>query len=94
MWQHDASDRNVYFSEDRYQTVYHALMDDARSDGITHAKNILSGRHGFICQYDTKLNFDTIWASVFDISNNKIYRAEGNPSRTKFREDTRFCRSG
>ncbi|MFO8165296.1 MAG: carcinine hydrolase/isopenicillin-N N-acyltransferase family protein, partial [Desulfatiglandales bacterium] len=92
MWKHDASDRNVYFSEDRYQTVYNALMSIDSSDGVKHAKNILSGKHGFICQYDNKLNFDTIWSSVFDISNNKIYRAEGNPSRTKFREDIRFSK--
>jgi predicted choloylglycine hydrolase len=26
MWKHDASDRNVYLSEDRYQTVYNALL--------------------------------------------------------------------
>ena len=90
MWKHDASDRNAYFSEDRYQTVYNALTDIDCSDGVKHAKNILSGKHGFICQYDNKLNFDTIWASVFDVSNKKIYRAEGNPARTKFREDLRF----
>ncbi|MBN1382257.1 MAG: acyl-CoA--6-aminopenicillanic acid acyl-transferase [Deltaproteobacteria bacterium] len=92
MWKHDASDRNVYFSEDRYQTVYNALMSIDSSNGVKLAKNILSGKHGFICQYDKKLNFNTIWSSVFDISNNKIYRAEGNPSRTKFREDIRFSK--
>lgn len=90
MWKHDASDRNVYLSEDRYQTVYNALTNVDCSDGVEHAKNILGGRHGFICQYDKKLNFDTIWASVFDITNNKIYRAEGNPARTKFKEDLRI----
>jgi predicted choloylglycine hydrolase len=90
MWKHDASDRNVYLSEDRYQTVYNALLDIDCSDGVEHAKNILSGKHGFICQYDKQLNCDTIWSSVFDISNKKIYRAEGNPSKTKFKEDVRF----
>ena len=90
MWKHDASDRNAYFSEDRYQTAYQALNHIDCSDGVEHAKNILSGKHGFICQYDNKLNFDTIWASVFDVSNQKIYRAEGNPSRAHFKEDLRF----
>jgi predicted choloylglycine hydrolase len=90
MWKHDASDRNVYLSEDRYQTVYNALMNMDCSDGVEHAKDILSGNHGFICQYDKQLNFDTIWSSVFDISNKRIYRAEGNPSRVRYKEDTRF----
>ena len=90
MWKHDASDRNVYFSGNRYQTVCNALLSIDCSDAVAYAKNILSGKHGFICQYDKQLNFDTIWSSVFDISNKKIYRAEGNPSRTKFKEDVRF----
>lgn len=90
MWKHDASDRNVYLSEVRYQTVYNALLSIACSDGIDYAKDILSGKYGFICQYDEQLNFDTIWSSVYDISNKKIYRAEGNPSKTKFKEDNRL----
>jgi predicted choloylglycine hydrolase len=90
MWKHDASDRNVYLSEERYQTACNALMNMDCSDGVEHAKAILSGNHGFICQYDKQLNFDTIWSSVFDISNKRIYRAEGNPSRVRYKEDTRF----
>jgi predicted choloylglycine hydrolase len=92
MWKHDASDRNVYLSEDRYQTAHNALVNIDCSDGVEHAKDILSGKHGFICQYDKQLNFDTIWSSVFDLSNKKIYRAEGNPSSTRFKEDTRLTR--
>jgi predicted choloylglycine hydrolase len=90
MWKHDASDRNIFFSETRYQTAYNALKDAGCLDGVEHAKALLSGKHGFMCQYKKLVNFDTIWSSVFDISNKKIYRAEGNPSRTGFKEDTRL----
>jgi predicted choloylglycine hydrolase len=90
MWKHDGSDRNVYSSEARYQTVYNALKKMENADGFEYAKSILSGKHGFICQYDKALNFDTIWSSVFTISNNRIYRAEGNPQRKKFIEDKRL----
>lgn len=90
MWQYDASDRNVYLSEVRYQTAYNALMNADYSDGVEHSKNILSGKYGFMCQYYKGLNFETIWSSVFDISNCKIYRAEGNPQRTKYIVDKRF----
>jgi len=92
MRHHDASDRNVFFSEVRYQTAYNALKSIDYADGVEHAKKILSGKYGFICQYDIALNFDTIWSSVFDISNNKIYLAEGNPQRTKYKEDKRFSK--
>jgi predicted choloylglycine hydrolase len=90
MWKFDASDRNVFYSESRYQTVYEALHNLDCRNGIDFAKSILSGKYGFICQYDKNLNFDTIWASVFDISNKQIYRAEGNPSKIKFKEDDRL----
>ena len=90
MKNHNASNWYIYSSDTRYKTAYNALEKNDYSDGVEHAKDILGGKHGFMCQYDKKLNFDTIWSSVFDISNNKIYRAEGNPSRTKFKEDIRF----
>jgi len=90
MWKHDASNRNVYFSGDRYQTAWKALKNIDYSDGVEHAINILRGKHGLMCQYDKALNFDTIWSSVFDITHNKIYRAEGNPLRAKFIKDKRL----
>ena len=57
------------------------------------AKKLISGDYGFLCQYDRKLNFDTVWSSIYSIKNKKIYIAEGNPSRKKFKEDKRlkFC---
>ena len=92
MQSHDASDRNVYGSSDRYETAYGALMriDGACRDGGQYAGGILGGQHGFMCQYDRTMNFDTIWSSVVDVSNGRIFRAEGNPSRTKFKEDQRL----
>lgn len=90
MKNHNASNWDIFSSDTRYKTAYNALKNINYSDGVGHAKDILSGKHGFMCQYDKRLNFDTIWSSVFDISNNKIYRAEGNPSRTRFKEDIRL----
>ena len=90
MWKHDASNHNVYFSRGRYQTALNALKNIDYNDGVEHAINILSGKHGFMCQYDKALNFDTIWSSVFDITNKKIYRSEDNPLRAKFIEDKRL----
>ena len=86
----DASDRNVYYSEARYETAYNALKNIDYKDGVEHAKGILCGKHGFMCQYKKELNFDTIWSSIFDISNNKIYLAEGNPQKNKYIEDKRL----
>jgi predicted choloylglycine hydrolase len=90
MVEFEGGDHNIYLAETRYQTVYAALKDMEYSDGAEHAKAILSGRHGFLCQYMKKMDFDTIWSSVFDITNQRVYRAEGNPGDTMFKEDTRL----
>lgn len=50
----------------------------------------MSGKHGFMCQYDRKKGADTVWSVVYDLKNKKIYRVEGNPSRKKYKEDKRF----
>ena len=54
------------------------------------AKDILSGKYGFMCQYDRKTNADTVWSVIYDIKNKKVYRVEGNPSRKNFKEDLRL----
>jgi predicted choloylglycine hydrolase len=82
--------KNLYYSYERYKTGYDALRKGFDKVTVGHAKDILSGKFGFMCQYEKELNFDTVWSSVFDITNNKIYRAEGNPSRCKFKEDIRL----
>ena len=90
MWKHDASNRMLFSSGKRYQTVLNALTKMEFNDCVQYAKDILRGEFGFICQYERNLNFETIWSSVFDISGNKIYRAEGNPQKVKYIEDKRL----
>ena len=82
--------KNLYNSNERYKTGYQALSKGWDKISVGYAEDILSGKLGFMCQYDKELNFDTVWSSIFDISNNKIYRAEGNPSKTNYKEDMRL----
>ena len=37
------------------------------------------------------MNFDTLWLAVYNVNTLEIYRAEGNPSKTKYKEDTRLA---
>ena len=77
-------------AEPRYQTLTRALDKKAGDMGLPGAMALLSGRDGFICQYDRKTGKDTVWSVVYDLGAPAIYRAEGNPGRRKFLEDTRF----
>ncbi|WP_027399135.1 C45 family autoproteolytic acyltransferase/hydolase [Anaerovorax odorimutans] len=77
-------------SDDRYQTVYNALKNNEKSYSIEFAQSLLSGKYGFICQYDRSKNADTVWSVVYDLKHKQIWRAEGNPSKKNFKEDTRM----
>jgi hypothetical protein len=57
---------------------------------LYYLRDILSGKSGLICQYKKKLNFDTIWSSMFDISGKRIFRAEEKPFRSKYINDHRL----
>ena len=75
---------------DRYDTTRNALVNNKDNYSLEFAMDLLSGKYGFMCQYDRKTNADTVWSVVYDLKNNKVYRVEGNPGRKKFKEDIRF----
>ncbi len=81
---------NWYGSKDRYATAENALSDAGQSKDGAFAQNLLSGKMGFMCQYEKKLNFDTIWSVVYGLHDLSVFRTEGNPAKTKFKEDTRL----
>ena len=83
----------TYLSTLRYEVVIQALRTIQESDcPIEYIQDILKGKHGFICQYDKKDHFETIWSSIFDINHLVIKRAEGDPRKAKFRFDNRLQR--
>ena len=53
---------------------------------------MLAGKFGFMCDYARDENFDTVWSSVYALNDLSVYRAEGNPARAHFYEDTRLRR--
>jgi len=79
-------------SEIRYRTVCRTLERERGRYSLKLAKELLSGKFGFMCQYDRKKNADTVWSCVYDLRKDGVraYRAEGNPSRKRFREETRL----
>lgn len=77
-------------SDERYAVTYNTLKEHNGRFSFELAKDILSGKYGFMCQYDRKTGADTVWSVVYDLKNKKIYRVEGNPSRKCFKEDSRM----
>jgi predicted choloylglycine hydrolase len=77
-------------SDERYHTAYESLRNSSEKYSVDFAQSILSGKYGFMCQYDRKKNADTVWSVVYDLKRKQIWRVEGNPLRKKFKEDTRM----
>ena len=70
--------------------LYEEKYDSKDNYSFDLVKDILSGKYGFMCQYDRKTDADTVWSVIYDIGNNAIYRVEGNPKRKEFKRDMRF----
>lgn len=77
-------------SEERYQTARSALEQNKGCYTIAFAQDVLSGKYGFMCQYDRRQNADTVWSVVYDLKRKQIWRVEGNPARKHFKEDIRM----
>jgi predicted choloylglycine hydrolase len=78
-------------SDERYHTAATALGKNRGQYSVDFAKALLAGKYGFICQYDRKKGADTVWSVVYDLTDNTVYRVEGNPSRKAFRNDERMA---
>lgn len=88
MVKYNADESNWYKTNDRYNCIEKCLTDSKVS--FDSAKEILSGKYGFVCQYEKSLHFDTIWSCVYNL--NTLYNeiCEGNPSKCRFKEDNRL----
>ncbi len=77
-------------SAERLDTLEGALGTCGGALEVSGAQDILAGRRGFLCQYDPAGGQDTLWSVIYDVMAGAVYRADGNPGRTPFREDRRF----
>lgn len=75
-------------AHERYQVALTALQNNPFS--LQLVQNILSGKHGFMCQYNRKQGGDTVWSVIYDVLSKRVYRVEGNPSGKSFKEDQRL----
>jgi len=74
----------------RYETLVKSLDRLAGDMTVENAADILSGRYGFLCQYDRKTGRDTVWSVIYDLKRKHIFRVEGNPARHCYERDSRF----
>ncbi len=51
-------------AEERYAVAYNALKEHKGSFTFELIRDILSGKYGFMCQYDRKTDADTVWSVI------------------------------
>ena len=78
-------------SRNRLQTCKN-ILPQRSGDPVAFSQAMLAGKFGFMCDYVRDENFDTVWSSVYALNDLSVYRAEGNPARAHFYEDTRLRR--
>ena len=66
---HDIDD---WRSDERYSVAYNALRENKNYFSFELAKDILSGKHGFMCQYERNKGADTVWSVIYDMKNKKF----------------------
>ena len=81
---------DAWQAEERRQTLERVLQAEALGMEAPGGMELLAGKKGFLCQYDRATGKDTVWSVLYDLKNRRVFRAEGNPSRKKFRLDSRF----
>lgn len=90
MIRYNSSEYNWYHTNDRYNTVLNC-MQSLKNIDFDECKRTISGKYGFICQFNKKLHFDTIWSAVYDLSSLYNEICEGNPSKSSFKYDNRLA---
>ncbi|GCF92541.1 choloylglycine hydrolase [Enterococcus florum] len=81
---------DTWFAEERYHTMTHYLSENLETIDLKQSQELLSGKFGFMCEYDRSTGKDTVWSCVYDLQSSEIFRSAGNPSRNEFQQDKGF----
>lgn len=74
----------------RYTTIYNALKQNKGKINVEAAKKVLSNHSGYVCSHQEKIKLGTLWSIAITLKEPQVFRAEGHPCRTKFRQDLRL----
>jgi predicted choloylglycine hydrolase len=72
----------------RYTTIYNILKQQDGKIDVKIAEKILSNHSGYVCSHQKNIKLGTLWSVIATLKNLQIFRAEGNPCRAKYRQDT------
>jgi predicted choloylglycine hydrolase len=77
----------------RYEAISEGIRKAGRKMSPEVAQQIMSDHTGYVCSHQNKIKLGTLWSIVAGLKNLDVFRAEGNPCRTKYKEDQRLKRA-
>jgi predicted choloylglycine hydrolase len=80
-------------STNRYATIHNTLKQCKGKIDTKTAQSLLSNHTGHVCSHVNRVQLGTLWSIVATLNNLKMFRAEGHPCRTKYRQDERLNRA-
>jgi predicted choloylglycine hydrolase len=91
----DLSERNRsnWDSIPRYTTILESIKQRKGKIDLKSAQRILANHSGYVCSHQEKIKLGTIWSITATLKELKIFRAEGHPCKTKYKQDPRLNRA-
>jgi len=89
MVKYNSLEENWYHTDNRFHSIDNCLRSFETMD-FKRCKEIISGKYGFVCQFEKSLHFDTIWSAVYNLKSLYNEICEGNPSKMGFKYDNRL----
>lgn len=77
-------------STPRYTAIHQALRKHSGKIDLETAQSILANHSGYVCSHQKKIKLGTLWSIAATLKKLQIFRAEGHPCKTKFRQDLRL----
>lgn len=77
----------------RYKTIYNILKEHNGKIDLGMAKTTLSNHGGYVCSHQQRIKLGTIWSMISTLKVPEVFRAEGHPCRTKYKQDLRLSRA-
>jgi len=74
----------------RYDAISEGIRKTGRKMNVESAQRIMSDHTGYVCSHQNKIKLGTLWSITAGLKNLDVFRAEGNPCRTKYKEDRRL----
>ncbi|NWG10275.1 choloylglycine hydrolase [Candidatus Bathyarchaeota archaeon] len=90
MLESESVKQRCWDSVPRYAAINQTIEEQNGKIDFETAQKILSNHSGYVCSHQEQIKLGTLWSIIATLKEPKIFRAEGHPCKTKFKQDIRL----